>query len=270
MSLPISFASNSPERMIQFLNESNRIEGIYEIDYHDTVFQKIDKGHFGALVDSQQLAVEQKPLTIRKIKEWQALLTREQKLFGHDIEEKEIGHIRSHSLPKNVRVGSHIPPDYSDVPILLDFLVERINEGLKDQEALKDDAKYCEFLGRSFQEYESIHPFADGNGRSGRLIANYIATYCKRPIIVFDSEYSEKNRYYEAHKTGEKMAQFMAKKVQDTIFGSKGDILFRKSGNENGKIIYQSLDKEVTEVCSRDALEALLLSEKDGKEEIGV
>lgn len=258
MSLPISFALNSNERMIQFLNESNKIETITEIDYHHPFFQQIDKGHFGALVDSQQLGIEQQPLSIRKIRDWQALLTREQKVMGHHIEENEIGRIRSHFLPKNVRVGCHIPPDYSNVPTLLDYLVEQINEGLKDQENLKDDAKYCAFLGRSFQRFESIHPFADGNGRTGRLIANYIATYCRRPIIVFNSEYIEKNRYYDAHESTTHMGQFMAKKVQEVIFGSKGQILFRL--NEN---VYQSLNKDESLSYSWNGLQALFEDQKD-------
>lgn len=265
MSLPLSFDRNTNERMVHFLNESNRIEGIHEVDYHNPLFQKIGQGHFGALVDSQQMALIRKPLAIRKVKEWQSLLTREQKFLGHDIEEGEIGHIRNPStLPKNVRVGPHVPPSYESVPTLLEDLVERINEGLKDQDKLKDDLEYCRFLGRSFQEFESIHPFADGNGRTGRLIANYISTYCNRPIIVFGSDMSEKNRYYEAHKSKEAMARHMAVKVQDVIFGMDGKIL-QKKGASGFTSTYESLNKESKESYQWHSLSPLLFPETDAR-----
>jgi Fic family protein len=248
--------------MMQFLNESNRIEGIKEIDYQkQKEFQILGHGHFEALVQSQQMAIDREPLTIGKIKSWQGLLTREQLSCGHSIEENEIGHIRSHSLQKNVRIGTHLPPDFSNVPTLLDHLVEQINEGLKEQEKLQDDTEFCKFLGRSFQKFESIHPFADGNGRTGRLVANYIATYCKRPIIVFSSEIKEKNEYYAAHKSEEAMGYFMAKKIQETLFGFNGQILFRNK-DFGTTTNYQSADGQYQESYEHHLLSRFLAEEK--------
>lgn len=169
------------------------------------------------------LGCNRTPLSHRHIRHWQSMVTTEQRLVGHHLEHREIGHIRGPHLQKNVRIGTHIPPDFSKVPTLLDKLIEDINEGLKDQERLKNDAEYCKFLGRSFQKFESIHPFADGNGRVGRLLAVYIATCCKRPVIVFKSEMREKNEYYRAHDTADKMISFMAKKLQEAIFGEGGN-----------------------------------------------
>lgn len=262
MSLPASFDSNTLGRMVDFLNESNGIESIKEINYYDLRYQKIANGHFGALVDSQQAALNHDPLTLKKIRHWQSLLTREQIPFGHHIDENEVGHIRSYSLPKNVRIASHIPPDYSQVPTLLDYLIERINEGLANQEKLKDDAAYCEFLGRSFLEFEKIHPFADGNGRVGRLIVNYIATYCHRPIIIFNSEMRERNAYYDAHDSAEGMVSFIAKKIQDVIFGLNHTILFKKPGTTGATHCYQSKDGKYQEQYQWHALLPLLQQPK--------
>lgn len=246
--LPNSFESNTSERMLNFLTESNRIEGIEKVNYiQQPEYQTVDKGHFGAFILSQNAAFNREPLTLRKVREWQALITKEQISLGEEINENEIGHIRSPSLPKNVRIGRHTPPSYNNVPTLIDALIERINEELHDQEKLKDDAEFCKFLGRSFQEFESIHPFGDGNGRTGRLIANYITTYCRRPIIVFNSELTERNSYIRAHDTSEKMVQFMAKKVQEAIFSSEGKILFKTGEAENPTVIYRSPDQTIQE-----------------------
>lgn len=269
MSLPISFASNSSHRMFEFLNESNRIEGIKEVDYHkDQRFRTLEKGHFGALVDSQNLAEACKPLSVRKIKQWQGLLTREQlALDQHQhIEEAEIGSIRNaSSLPKNVRVGNHVPPDYTRVPTLLDHLIEEINEKLKDQAKLADDAEYCKFLGWAFQQFESIHPFADGNGRTGRLIASYIATYCRRPIVVFNSEMIERNRYYAAHVSPEAMGKFMANKVQEVIFGMNREILFKNKHLGGATYEYRSADGKYGESYEQHALLPILYPEVENK-----
>lgn len=201
------------EHNIHFLNESNRIEDIKEIDYHNRAYQKTDKGHFGAFILSQESALKKEPLTIKMIRTWQRLITKEQLPLGYHLEDSAVGHIRNPNNPVNVRIGKHIPPSFNDVPTHLDALVEKINDALKNREQFADDKAFCQFLGASFQRYEWIHPFADGNGRSGRLLAGYIATFCDRPIIVFESEMIERNRYYAAHDSEEKMAAFMESKL---------------------------------------------------------
>ena len=219
------------DREIQFLNDSNRIEGIYEIDYKTKKFQDPEKGHFGAFLISQQIANEHKPLTAKIIRKWQELLTREQQGFtGDRIPEEEIGHLRGPSLHKNVRIGKHIPPHYDHVPVLLQTLIESINENLtKNREKYQtDDLAFSNFLGSSFLRFERIHPFGDGNGRTGRLLANYIATYCNRSILVFPSEMSLRNRYIEAHESEEAMSRYITdrmtqwQKDEPVAFASQG------------------------------------------------
>jgi len=199
-------------RDVQFLNESNHIEGIYEIDYARAEFLDPNKGHFGAFVQSQQAALEHTPLSAKMIRCWQAMLGREQQQYTNDhIADEEIGHIRGPALQKNVRIGNHIPPHYDFVPLHLMNLIEDINEGLRKNHEIykKDNGAFTQFLGSAFFRFEKIHPFGDGNGRTGRLLANYIATYCGRPFLVFPSEMSLRNRYIEAHDSEEKMAQYM-------------------------------------------------------------
>lgn len=246
MNFPVSIEKNGLQRVQTFLNESNRIESITELDYRRPELQDPERGHFGAFILSQNQAVAHEPLDAKKIRKWQELVTREQPKSVH-IDDEAIGHIRGPSLKRNVRIGSHLPPSWEHVPTLLQCLIEDINEGLKDQEALKEDDVFCEFLGNSFQKFMAIHPFADGNGRVGRLLANYILTYCGRPIMVFNSEMIERNRYYDAHKTKKLMGAFMAGKLKEAIFGIDGALLNQKEVLSGSTCRYEDREGSETE-----------------------
>ena len=65
----------------------------------------------------------------------------------------------------NVRVGRYRPPDWNDVP----YFMKQLDEFLQDESippVLKAVWGHIQF--------ETIHPFADGNGRIGRLLVNKI------------------------------------------------------------------------------------------------
>jgi len=206
------------DRAIQFLNESNRIEGIQEIDYRHPYYQNPTKGHFGAYVLSQEAAAQHQPLSVKMLRTWQGLLGREQQeRTGDHIDDTEIGHIRGPPLQKNVRIGNHIPPSYERVPTLFQFLIEDLNEDLAANHAKyrDNDEAFANFACSYFLRFERLHPFGDGNGRMGRLIANYISSYCGRPNLVFPSEYSMRNRYIEAHDSEGDMTNYFLKRMQE-------------------------------------------------------
>ena len=45
-------------------------------------------------------------------------------------------------------------------------------------------------------KFENIHPFADGNGRAGRLLMNYLLLLWDHPPIIIHEE--DRKAYYDA------------------------------------------------------------------------
>lgn len=60
-------------------------------------------------------------------------------------------------------------------------------------------------LARVHTLFESIHPFADGNGRAGRILMNYLAvTQGLPPVIIKGDSQAERDRYYAALEAGDR------------------------------------------------------------------
>lgn len=79
---------------------------------------------------------------------------------------KNINEINSfRTAPVFIMGAEHIPPDAADVPRLIN---ELIYTSFKSDDFLYDLADF-------HIRYERIHPFGDGNGRSGRVLLNKIS-----------------------------------------------------------------------------------------------
>ncbi|MBN2894139.1 MAG: Fic family protein [Bacteroidales bacterium] len=75
-------------------------------------------------------------------------------------------------------------PDYKKVPDLLEQLCKSVNERIdkvKDDEVIKLSADI-------HYNFIHIHPFGDGNGRTARLLMNYIQLYHNEPLIKIFTE----------------------------------------------------------------------------------
>lgn len=212
-------------RAIEFLHESNAIEDITNVDYTLPQNAAADRGHFGAFIDSQNKAEARAPLSLDDLCRWQRWLTEEQLRFGHTLPAGGAGTLRSPRYPMNVRVGFHIAPSFEDVPQLLATWLSELNARVASTPRFPEDFTIADALGELFQRFEAIHPFVDGNGRTGRLVANYLATAYGLPIIVF--RFNERDAFYAAHRSKMAMRVFMADKIREAIFFPGRGLLLR-------------------------------------------
>ena len=103
--------------------------------------------------------------------------------------EKEAGNLRT----CDVRVGPRICPSHWDIRDLISEWDEATRSKICEKRA-RSTAQAEALVWRIHVDYEHIHPFVDGNGRSGRLLmVNHAIILGIQPWIV---EYDKRHRYY--------------------------------------------------------------------------
>ena len=90
-------------------------------------------------------------------------------------------------------MGAYIEPV---APYLIE---EKMTELLSKNEKRKKTMHPIERIARFHLEFEGIHPFIDGNGRTGRLLLNLQLIRCGYPAI--NVKFTDRKRYYDAFDT---------------------------------------------------------------------
>ena len=148
-----------------------------------------------------------------------------------------------------VRVGRYLPPSPSKVSGLMKELLDWWN---------RDSAEWSPVVSSAIVHYrfEEIHPFADGNGRTGRLLALwelYRRGFDTHHVFSIDEYYWEdRPRYYDAledvHQRGGDLTQwleYVAEGVNLTLEKVWVRIQRLKAENRGKKIILRPKQEQL-------------------------
>ena len=89
-----------------------------------------------------------------------------------------------------------VPPPGLYVNDWMAFFEEYINQGFSRE-------GFFDFLAKQHVLFETIHPFDDGNGRTGRIILNYFLISAGYPPVILKGDEENKKRYYKALEQGD-------------------------------------------------------------------
>jgi Fic family protein len=92
--------------------------------------------------------------------------------------------------------ASVVPPPGLFVSDWMTFFEEYVSRGFPP-------ADFLTFLARQHILFETIHPFDDGNGRTGRIIINYLLISVGYPPIILKGDDENRTRYYKALEQGD-------------------------------------------------------------------
>ena len=189
------FNSNAIENSTLTLKETERILLELEISRNVSVREVFEAKNLAKVMEYTR----GKALESELSKEMVLLL---HKTLINNIDDAIAGRFRT--TGEYVRVGTHIAPAPEHVErmieaILLEFAADHLNY-------------FTDRIAKFHLDFETIHPFCDGNGRMGRVIINYqLIRFGFPTIIIRDKEkriyYSSFGEYHDSknQKTMEKI-----------------------------------------------------------------
>lgn len=95
---------------------------------------------------------------------------------------------RYRRIPVTISGAVHEPPQPYLVPVLMEQLIDEYNRKMQDRHLI-------ERVSLFHLKFESIHPFIDGNGRTGRLLLNL--ELMKEGYPPINIKFKDRERYYE-------------------------------------------------------------------------
>lgn len=109
-------------------------------------------------------------------------------ITNNELSDKKSGHYRDDFV--HIRTTSYIPPDSIEIEEDMQKLIDEYNSPLKPGYTMFE--KICEFK----RNFERIHPFFDGNGRTGRVLMNTL--FLQNGYAYISIPYEERDRYFDS------------------------------------------------------------------------
>ena len=139
-------------------------------------------GHKDAFQYIISLADRNTPLSERIIKEIHSLV------LMNDAANKGV----YRRVPVRILGASHIPPEPYQVSEQMEVLIS-------DYEEMKKRKHIIEAIAEFHLRFEGIHPFIDGNGRTGRLILNL--ELIKAGMLPVNIKFADRRKYYDCFES---------------------------------------------------------------------
>jgi hypothetical protein len=112
--------------------------------------------------------------------------------------------------------GGMTPPPWPEVPAL-------VNDWISDAQSLPgaDEGMLPEALASLHARFEQIHPFLDGNGRTGRLVLNLVLVRLGYPPAIIYKR--DRSRYLAALRRSDQgdpgpLGEFLARAILDNLY----------------------------------------------------
>ncbi len=134
-------------------------------------------GHKDAFFYMMEIADRKEPLTERIIKDIHALV------LMNDAANRGV----YRRLPVRIMGATHTPPQPYMVPVEMERLMVQYKE-------MKQEKHILEAIGIFHLQFEGIHPFIDGNGRTGRLLLNL--ELIKAGMLPINIKFTDRRKYY--------------------------------------------------------------------------
>ncbi|MDE6598647.1 MAG: Fic family protein [Oscillospiraceae bacterium] len=175
-----TFHSNAIEGSTLTLRETALILGEGVTIAEKPLREHLDAiGHRDAFEYVSDLANEKVPISEKVIKDIHSLV-----LMG-DRENRGV----YRSVPVMIMGAGFEPPQPYLVPKLMEQLVIDYGERFGKENIIEAAAEF-------HLRFETVHPFIDGNGRTGRLILNL--ELMKNGLLPINIKFADRTRYYQA------------------------------------------------------------------------
>jgi Fic family protein len=167
------------EKIVDYLFHSNLIEEIHidRKEYYNTIFSIFPE------ISGHALALEYVSRHYKENISIDHILNIHRLLSNGLVENKYCGHFRD--IP--VFIGGHEALHPVAIKNAMDNFIYKCNN------VIPINAKVCMDLHNNF---EHVHPFVDGNGRTGRLILNFLRLHIGLPLLIISSEHKQRFEYY--------------------------------------------------------------------------
>lgn len=98
-----------------------------------------------------------------------------------------------------------------DAYMLIMQWMDNVNYGIAKA---TDDSKVIEIVCEAHIEFERIHPFADGNGRTGRLLMNHLLMKNEIPPFVIEKGDKEEYIFFLANQDTKGLVRYAKEKIE--------------------------------------------------------